>query len=80
MQKNVCPAPNTSVLFFNMEGVTFIFRTHLRTSEEQQVMKFNKSKYRSFITDDHLSAVLCIVTSEIQPDFNVPIEAQDRLD
>uniref|UniRef100_A0A8C5LJG6 SPIN-DOC-like zinc-finger domain-containing protein n=1 Tax=Leptobrachium leishanense TaxID=445787 RepID=A0A8C5LJG6_9ANUR len=33
------------------------------------VMKFNKSRYRSSLTDDHLSAVLRISTSDIQPDF-----------
>lgn len=44
------------------------------------VMKFNKSKHRSSITDDHLSAVLRIATSDIQPDFNALVQAQDRLD
>ena len=44
------------------------------------VMKFNKSRYRSSITDDHLSAVLRISTSDIQPDFNALVEAQARLD
>ncbi|XP_038564407.1 general transcription factor II-I repeat domain-containing protein 2A-like [Micropterus salmoides] len=44
------------------------------------VMKFNKSKHRSSITDDHLSAVLRIATSDIQPDFNALVQAQNRLD
>ncbi|XP_074513994.1 general transcription factor II-I repeat domain-containing protein 2A-like [Sebastes fasciatus] len=44
------------------------------------VMKFNKSRYRSSITDDHLSAVLRISTSDIQPDFNALVQAQSRLD
>lgn len=43
------------------------------------VMKFNKSKHRSSITDDHLSAVLCIVTSDIQPDFSSLVQAQSTL-
>lgn len=34
------------------------------------VMKVNKSKRRSSVTNDHLSAVHCIATSDIQPDFN----------
>ncbi|KAM4521384.1 general transcription factor II-I repeat domain-containing protein 2A-like [Odontesthes bonariensis] len=44
------------------------------------VMKFNKSKHRSSITDEHLSAVLRIATSDIQPDFNALVQAQSRLD
>lgn len=44
------------------------------------VMKFNKSKHRSSITDEHLSAVLRIATSDIQPDFNALVQAQNRLD
>jgi len=44
------------------------------------VMKFNKSRYRSSITDDHLSAVLRISTSDIEPDFRALVQAQDRLD
>ncbi|KAK7886618.1 hypothetical protein WMY93_026239 [Mugilogobius chulae] len=43
------------------------------------VMKFNKSRYRSSMTDDHLSAVLRIVTSDIEPDFNALVQAQERL-
>ncbi|KAK7886617.1 hypothetical protein WMY93_026238 [Mugilogobius chulae] len=41
------------------------------------VMKFNKSRYRSSMTDDHLSAVLRIVTSDIEPDFNALVQAQE---
>ncbi|XP_072436522.1 general transcription factor II-I repeat domain-containing protein 2A-like [Chiloscyllium punctatum] len=44
------------------------------------VMKFNKSKYRSSITDDHLSAVLHISISDIQPDFGALVQAQNRMD
>ncbi|CAB4062834.1 unnamed protein product [Lepeophtheirus salmonis] len=33
------------------------------------VVKFNKSKQRSSITNEQLSAVLCIPTSDIQPDL-----------
>lgn len=44
------------------------------------VMKFNKSRYRSALTDDHLSAVLRICTSDIQPDFSALVQAQHRLD
>lgn len=44
------------------------------------VMKFNKSKHRSSVTDDHLSAVLRIATSDIQPDFNALVQNQNRLD
>ncbi|KAM3859884.1 general transcription factor II-I repeat domain-containing protein 2A-like [Diretmus argenteus] len=44
------------------------------------VMKFNKSKHRSSITDEHLLAVLRIATSDIQPDFNALVQAQNRLD
>lgn len=44
------------------------------------VMKLNKSRYRSSLTDEHLSAVLRISTSDIQPDFRALVQAQGRLD
>ncbi|KAJ8014369.1 hypothetical protein DPEC_G00039510 [Dallia pectoralis] len=44
------------------------------------VMKFTKSRYRSSLTDEHLSAVLRISTSGIQPDFDGLVKAQQRLD
>ena len=44
------------------------------------VMKFNKSRYRSSLTDDHLSAVLRISTSDIQPDIDALVKDQQRLD
>ncbi|XP_071059413.1 general transcription factor II-I repeat domain-containing protein 2B-like [Pseudochaenichthys georgianus] len=44
------------------------------------IMKFQKSRYRSSLTDDHLSAVLRISTSDIQPDFDALVKAQQRLD
>jgi 17beta-estradiol 17-dehydrogenase/3beta-hydroxysteroid 3-dehydrogenase/mitotic-spindle organizing protein 1 len=43
------------------------------------VMKFNKSKHRSAMTDDHLSAVLRIATTEMMPDFNSLVNAHQRL-
>ena len=39
-----------------------------------------ESKYRSSLTDDHLAAVLRIATSDIQPDFNALVQAQNRVD
>ncbi|XP_044075180.1 general transcription factor II-I repeat domain-containing protein 2B-like [Siniperca chuatsi] len=44
------------------------------------MMKFTKSRYRCALTDDHLSAVLRISTSNIQPDFDALVKAQQRLD
>ena len=44
------------------------------------VIKFTKSRFRSSVTDDHLSAVLRISTSDIQPDFDALVKAQQRLD
>ena len=44
------------------------------------MMKFNKSRYRSSLTDEHLSAVLRITTSDIKPDFDALVKAQQRLD
>ena len=44
------------------------------------VMKFTKSRYRSSLTNEHLSAVLRISTSDIQPDFDGLVKAQQRLD
>ena len=43
------------------------------------VVKLNKSRYRSSLTDDHLSAVLHIATSDIQPDFDTLVNDQKRL-
>lgn len=40
------------------------------------MMKFTKSRYRSTLTDQHLSAVLRIPTSDIQPDFDAVMKAQ----
>ena len=44
------------------------------------MMKFTKSRYRPSLTDDHLSAVLRISTSDVQPDFDELVKAQQRLD
>ncbi|XP_071063277.1 general transcription factor II-I repeat domain-containing protein 2B-like [Pseudochaenichthys georgianus] len=44
------------------------------------IMKFQKSRYRSSLTDDHLTAVLRISTSDIQPDIDALVKAQQRLD
>ncbi|KAJ0057931.1 hypothetical protein NL108_004473 [Boleophthalmus pectinirostris] len=44
------------------------------------VMKLTKSRYRSCLTDDHLSDVLHISTSNMQPDFDALGKAQQRLD
>ena len=43
------------------------------------VMRLIKPKYRSSVTDDHLSAVLRISTSDIQPDFDTLVKVQQRL-
>ena len=52
-------------------GLTYICK--------QTLMKFNKSRYRSSLTD-HLSSVLHISTSDIQPDFSALVQAQHGLD
>ena len=44
------------------------------------VMKFTKSRYRSSLTDEHLLAVVRISTSDIQPDFDGLVNAQQRLE
>ncbi|XP_069584553.1 general transcription factor II-I repeat domain-containing protein 2B-like [Ranitomeya imitator] len=44
------------------------------------LMKFNKSRYRSSLSDDHLCAVLRISTSDIEPNFSELVRAQNRLD
>ncbi|KAM3836157.1 general transcription factor II-I repeat domain-containing protein 2A-like [Diretmus argenteus] len=63
-------APRILVLF----GSTYV------CEQTFSVMKFNKSKHRSSITDEHLLAVLRLATSDIQPDFNALVQAQNRLD
>lgn len=54
------PAQKMLVLY----GSTFICQ------QTNTGMIFNKSKYRFSVSDDHLSAVLHISTSDIGPDFN----------
>lgn len=41
-----------------------------RCEQKFLVMKFNKSKNRSSLTDSQLSAVVYISTQDIQPDFD----------
>lgn len=71
---------------FILESKTFALFPYLRSAcvspahERRQVMKFKTSKYRSSITDHHLSAVFPTETSVIQPDFNALVQDQDRLD
>ncbi|XP_063802305.1 general transcription factor II-I repeat domain-containing protein 2B-like [Pseudophryne corroboree] len=42
------------------------------------VMKFNKSKHRSSMNDEHLAAVLRIATTEMMPDFASLVNAHQR--
>lgn len=62
------------------QKVLVLFGSTYICEQTFSVMKFNKSRYRSSITDEHLSAVLRISTSEMQPDFNALVQAQGRLD
>ncbi|CAN2391822.1 general transcription factor II-I repeat domain-containing protein, partial [Pristimantis euphronides] len=55
-----------------------LFGSTYRCEQTFSVMKFNKSRYRSSLSDDHLCAVLRKSTSDIQPDFNVLVQAQNR--
>lgn len=50
------------------------FGTGILDSEVQ------KSRHRYSMNDNHISPVLCIATSDIHPDFNVLVQAQNRLD
>ena len=43
------------------------------------VMKSNKSRHRSSLTDSHLSAILRIATSETIPDFTALVNAHQLL-
>lgn len=58
-------APKMFVLF----GSTYVCE---RTFS---VMKYNKSRHRSSLTDSHLSAILRIATSETIPDFTALVNA-----
>ena len=51
------------------QKILVLFGSTYECEQTFPVMKFNKSRYRSSITDDHLSAVLHISTSDIQPDW-----------
>lgn len=60
------------------QRILVLFGSTYNCEQTFSVMKFNKSKHRSSMTDDHLSAA--IATSDIQPDFNALIQAQNILD
>lgn len=62
------------------QRILVLFGSTYHCEQAFSVMKFNKSKHRSSVTDDHLSAVLRIATSDIQPDFGALVQAQNRLD
>ncbi|XP_023812089.1 general transcription factor II-I repeat domain-containing protein 2B-like [Oryzias latipes] len=62
------------------QKILVLFGSTYHCEQAFSVMKFNKSKHRSSVTDDHLSAVLRIATSDIQPDFCALVQAQNRLD
>ena len=67
-------APPSKRITFNPEEAcsegTSPLWIYLSCEKTFSVTKFNKSKNRSPVTDDHLSAVLCIATSDILPDLN----------
>ncbi|KAL2079794.1 hypothetical protein ACEWY4_025538 [Coilia grayii] len=58
------------------QRILFLFGSTYICEQTFSVMKFNKSKHRSSITDEHLSAVLRIATSDIQPAFSALVQAQ----
>lgn len=57
-----------------------LFGSNFTCEQIFSVMKLNKSRHRSTLYDDHLSAVLRVATSDIHPDFDVLVKAQIRLD
>ena len=64
----------------HVQRILVLFGSTYHCKQTFSVKKFNKSKHRSSMTDGHLSAVLCIATSDIQPDFNALVQTQIRLD
>lgn len=60
------PAQKMFVLF----GSTYI------CEQTFSVMAFPESRSRSSLTDDHLSAVLRISTSDVQPDFDALVKVK----
>lgn len=62
------------------QRILVLFGSTYHCEQTFSVMKFNKSKHRSSMTEDHLSAVLGIATSDIEPDFSALVQAQNRLD
>lgn len=71
---------NSPQLRRHAQRILVLFGSNCLCEQTFSVMKFNKSKHRSSITDDHLSAVLRVATSDIQPDFNALVQAPNRLD
>lgn len=50
--------------------ILLLFGSTYISEHKLSEIKFNKSRYRSSITDDHLAVILRIATSDIKPDFN----------
>ena len=71
---------NVTILRRHALRALIVFGSTYHCEQTFSVMKFNKSKYRSSVTDDHLSAILRIATSDIQPNFNSLVQAQNGLD
>uniref|UniRef100_A0A674NJF1 HAT C-terminal dimerisation domain-containing protein n=1 Tax=Takifugu rubripes TaxID=31033 RepID=A0A674NJF1_TAKRU len=57
-----------------------LFGSTYKCEQTFSLMKFTKSRNGSSLTDEHLSALLRISTSDFQPDFDALVQAQERLD
>ena len=64
-------------LAFGILRILVIFGATYHAVQTFSMMKFNKSKHRPSMNDDHFSTALCIATSGIRPDFNV-FQVQNR--
>ena len=71
--------PNFPKIMSHAQKMFVLFGSTYVCEQAFLVVKYNKSRHRSSLTDSHLSAILLIATSETIPDFTALVNAHQRL-